>query len=97
MSNARSMVVVVKKQNFLNRNINNMEIDENNLVLTPAEAKIIGIYFDFIAKWEREDIIGILMKFGAFKYLENDGKWDDRVVSFARKIEKFKNLNIDIK
>jgi hypothetical protein len=55
--------------------------------LTLAEAKVVGEYFKLLASREGEDICGVLMKFGAFRYLHNE-----KLVEFSRKLEEFEKL-----
>ncbi len=57
--------------------------------LTKAEAKVIGEMMNLFATHEREDVIGVLVKFGAFRYLS-----DDELVVLSRKLNNFMKLEL---
>jgi hypothetical protein len=58
--------------------------------LTKNEQISIGLIFDNLSAQEGEDIIGVLIKNGCFKYLK-----DDKLVNLANKIEEFIKLKKD--
>ena len=57
--------------------------------LTDNEAKVVGEMFAIVAKWEGEDIIGVLMKNGAFRDLPGE-----QLVNLAQKLEDFSNMKL---
>lgn len=57
--------------------------------LTDNEAKVIGELFQTFAKRELEDIIGLLMRHGAFRDLP-----EDKLVNLSRKLEDFSKIKL---